>query len=801
MDKVQPLLKEESSRVFSNIQDGGKDKSDGSIGVLKRRLSQLESKERISRIQETEPLKSTPPQQQQQGQTQPQPQPQPLHSQHRSQLKRDGLVSPVGRSGLEGIASTHAQKKRLRLNFFEYLEISEDSDKKLESNENEINADALGGHETETTPTQTTSKTSVKEETPPTTTKGKTQTGPPEGNLHSTVKKAEGRHIGVKNETGGKREGAGERDDEMSGVDDVSDDMEVSDGRPMMHEVNFFTKEREQTALADKMLEHKGARRELRVVPFPSELREEHSEKTRTKEERTVHHNGSGGNNGGRGEASNRRKSSFTYVTNRFSGTNGTRKLSPGSEQQQQQQQQQQQRQRQQGFSTNKQQQQQTPKVIGGGQQTYTIQQLQQQLPQPTQPQLQPPQPPQPPLQQQPQQQTPQIISGGRMYPIQQQTPQQFYGLPAIQQRGQVFFPGMPQQFFGPGIGMMIPQQTQSGKPGAEAGYHRFVERIRDYHVKVINGNPYLKLSRIGSGASSRVYKVMGLDFKTYALKRVSWKAIGMDKVQEEIGLMQKLKGNPLVIQIIEHQFIGNKVYIVMELGETDLSKLLMASQGKDIDMNVIRVYWQQMLRSVNAVHDADIIHADLKPQNFVLVNGTWKLIDFGISKEMHQDSTHVTMGIGIGTPNYLSPEVLNYGKVAGNKARVTKAADTWSLGCILYQMVFGKTPFQSFVGMDKYIAIVNAKEVIHIPPEGCSEDLKARLPGSLVDVLRGCLQRDPKMRPTIRQLLRHPFLTGNTFCPHCSHCAASASTDDGSDEEEEQEGQGRGETSGRIRS
>ena len=354
------------------------------------------------------------------------------------------------------------------------------------------------------------------------------------------------------------------------------------------------------------------------------------------------------------------------------------------------------------------------------------------------------------------------------MYPMQQQTLQQFYGPPAMQQQ-------IPQQFYGPpAMQQQIPQQFF----GPWIEHRRFMERIWGYCVQVVNRHPYLKLNTVGSGASSQVYKVMGLDFKMYALKQVSYVKVVEDKVQEEIKLMEKLKGNPFVIQIVEYQSIGNEVYIVMELGETDLSKLLMALQGKDIDMNVIRVYWQQMLRSVSAVHERAIIHADLKPQNFVLVNGTLKLIDFGISKEMHQDSTHVTMGTGVGTPSYLSPEVLNYGKVTSSKARITKKADIWSLGCILYQMVFGKTPFQDFAGVDKYIAIVNPKEVIHIPPVDCSEDLKARLPGSLIGVLRSCLQRNPAMRPEIEQLLRHPFLTGNTFCPHCLHCAASTSTD-----------------------
>lgn len=112
-----------------------------------------------------------------------------------------------------------------------------------------------------------------------------------------------------------------------------------------------------------------------------------------------------------------------------------------------------------------------------------------------------------------------------------------------------------------------------------------------------------------------------------------------------------------------------------MEFGETDLKTFLQKNQEKNssIDMNYIRLLWQQMLYSVYTIHEANIIHSDLKPANFLFVKGTLKLIDFGIAKAMAPDSTSVLRDSQVGTLNYISPEALldvNDGK-GGHEIRV----------------------------------------------------------------------------------------------------------------------------------
>jgi serine/threonine-protein kinase TTK/MPS1 len=95
-----------------------------------------------------------------------------------------------------------------------------------------------------------------------------------------------------------------------------------------------------------------------------------------------------------------------------------------------------------------------------------------------------------------------------------------------------------------------------------------------------------------------------------------------------------------------------------MEHGEIDLSDRL--RDLKDgMDENFLRVIWMQMLQAVHAIHRERIIHGDLKPANFLFVNGALKLIDFGIAKAISNDTTNIERDSQVGTVNYMSPEAI----------------------------------------------------------------------------------------------------------------------------------------------
>jgi serine/threonine protein kinase len=161
--------------------------------------------------------------------------------------------------------------------------------------------------------------------------------------------------------------------------------------------------------------------------------------------------------------------------------------------------------------------------------------------------------------------------------------------------------------------------------------------------------------------------------------------------------------------------------------------------------MNFIRLTWQQMLSAVHCIHEERIIHSDLKPANFLFVRGCLKLIDFGIAKAIQRDDTvNIYRESQVGTLNYMSPEsILDTGEGVngGLRMKCGRPSDVWSLGCILYQMCYGKTPFAELNMFQKLQAIVDPKHEILFP---------STVDSAAVDAMKLCLKRKPENRAPI---------------------------------------------------
>ena len=127
----------------------------------------------------------------------------------------------------------------------------------------------------------------------------------------------------------------------------------------------------------------------------------------------------------------------------------------------------------------------------------------------------------------------------------------------------------------------------------------------------------------------------------------------------DETRLLATLRGKPGIIQLIDHQLLVKEqlMYVLLEYGDTDLARLLHRQEkarkerGESgyLDENFIRLYWEQMLRAVGVMHEARIVHSDLKPANFLVVEGQLKLIDFGIAKAIQQDTTSIARESQVG--------------------------------------------------------------------------------------------------------------------------------------------------------
>ena len=133
------------------------------------------------------------------------------------------------------------------------------------------------------------------------------------------------------------------------------------------------------------------------------------------------------------------------------------------------------------------------------------------------------------------------------------------------------------------------------------------------------------------------------------ALKRIRLQGKQKETVDgfiDEIKLLKRLRGKDNIVQIVDAEVCPNEglILVVLEFGEIDLAKMLnkrerqRAESGHSqlVDDNFMRLYFEQMVEAVKTIHEARIVHSDLKPANFLFVEGTLKLIDFGSATYLH---------------------------------------------------------------------------------------------------------------------------------------------------------------------
>ena len=286
-----------------------------------------------------------------------------------------------------------------------------------------------------------------------------------------------------------------------------------------------------------------------------------------------------------------------------------------------------------------------------------------------------------------------------------------------------------------------------------------------------LNGKIFTRMDCIGRGGSCRVYQVMAENYKLFALKRVSIADLDPTTVKGykgEIDLLRRLQNVDRVVRLIDFEVNDEKqtLSVLMEIGELDLARILKvrfepdsAGHSPPLDPNFARHYWKEMLECVRAVHAHDIVHSDLKPANFLLVQGRLKLIDFGIANAIQDDTVNVHRDQTVGTPNYMAPEAIQDANAAkglpssaGKMMKLGKKSDVWSLGCILYQICYGRPPFAGMKGpVQTIMAITNQAHTIDFPAVGLGG---VSVPAGLMQTMRGCLQRDQTKRPAVDELL-----------------------------------------------
>ncbi|XP_040155840.1 striated muscle-specific serine/threonine-protein kinase [Anopheles arabiensis] len=279
----------------------------------------------------------------------------------------------------------------------------------------------------------------------------------------------------------------------------------------------------------------------------------------------------------------------------------------------------------------------------------------------------------------------------------------------------------------------------------------------------VINGKEYLVMKKLGSGGSSSVFLAKqvatGLECAV-KLVNLNGDANLVEGYLNETKMLAKLQTNENVIALYDYAHIpeASQLFLVMERGESDLHRILQGYTS-DIPLYTLMSIWYQMVQCVHYIHGEGVIHLDLKPANFLMIRGRLKLIDFGIASSISFDSTSIMKFSQAGTFNYISPEALidtsSEMSPANSQPRIkmSKKSDIWSLGCILYLLLYKRTPFAHIKNVvTKVNVITSPNTVIEYPP------LASYYPSMLLDILKRCLRYDAKSRASTADLLEYPY-------------------------------------------
>ncbi|MER6850608.1 serine/threonine-protein kinase [Streptomyces flaveolus] len=197
---------------------------------------------------------------------------------------------------------------------------------------------------------------------------------------------------------------------------------------------------------------------------------------------------------------------------------------------------------------------------------------------------------------------------------------------------------------------------------------------------------------------------------------------------------------HPHVVGVLDFGTYEDRLFLVMELIEGDSLAQVLAAQGALPAERVARIA-VETAAGLAAAHQQGIVHRDIKPANLLLdADGTLKIGDFGIARFLDDPGAALTAtGQIVGTSLYLAPE-----RALGRPA--APAADVYSLGCVVYQLLTGRPPFQAGTALAVLHQHLDASP---IPPR----QLGVSLPPAFESYLLGLLAKEPQDRPTAEEV------------------------------------------------
>jgi serine/threonine protein kinase len=263
----------------------------------------------------------------------------------------------------------------------------------------------------------------------------------------------------------------------------------------------------------------------------------------------------------------------------------------------------------------------------------------------------------------------------------------------------------------------------------------------------------------LGHGSYSTVYMGKCIDTKLISLHNITDGLVAIKKILKqkmskkvlqllyhEIDIMRLISVNPhpnivKCYDIIEE---NNIVYFIIEYCDSgEFGKLL----GKPIKEHYARYYFSQLINGLQHLDNNNIMHRDIKPSNILLTNNkkTLKICDFGFAKKKGLIPRITTM---CGSPLYMAPEIFEHNGYESN-------ADIWSIGIILFEIIYGYHPFGKCVNLDELTDFLEHNDIM-IPPKNITNFVSNKC----LKLLQSLLQKDSSKRITWTDLFNDLWIT-----------------------------------------